>query len=254
MQPKVTLLSQSTNPLLSMATAARLCYYKGESFEDLVNLLKDDIPTQERLIKNCIHHRHMSVLEHSMFMFGIEGVSRNFTHQLVRHRNTSYEQQSLHYLTAEDCQVAEPTFITLTQKQMVEDCAAHSFEVYTKLLESGMPKEEARHILPSGIETKIVATANLRQWMHFIRLRMCNVNCEEIRLVANQIRIKIIEILPIMYDYLGPNCYTCSSCIEGTRFCCKPMKLPLVVREGPVVLATLHNTEEVKKYEESKQK
>lgn len=254
MQPKVTLLSHSTNPLLSMATAARLCYYKGKSFKDLVNLLKDDVPTQERLIKNCIHHDHTSVLEHTMFMFGIEGVGRNFTHQLVRHRNTSYEQQSLHYLTADDCQVAEPTFITLGQKQMVEDCAAHSFEVYTKLLESGMPKEEARHILPSGIETKIVGTANLRQWMHFLRLRLCNVNCEEIRLVANQIKAEIIKQLPMMEQFLGPNCFTCSNCIEGHRFCGKPMRLPVIVREGPTIIAVLQNADEVKAYEQSKQK
>ena len=249
MEIKVHLLSKSENPLLSMAVAARLCYFKGKTFDELVSSLAPDTATQERLVKQCIDHRHMSVLEHTMFMFGIEGVGRNFTHQLVRHRNTSYEQQSLHYLTAEDCNIAEPTFIEVDQKNLMEDCAANCFETYQKLLDMGLPKEEARHILPSGIETKIVATANLRQWMHFIRLRMCNVNCEEIRLVANKIRQKIIEIIPMMYPYLGPNCYTCSACVEGKRFCCKPMKLPIIVRDGSNVLAILKNYQEVAEYE-----
>ena len=247
-KPKVSLISVSKDPLFSMAFAAKLCYFKGDNIEELQRSLENNIEEQERILKHCIEHRHLSVLEHSFFMFAIEGVGRNFTHQLVRHRNTSFEQQSLHFTTAKTCNVAAPIGINDTNKNIMLDTANTCFEAYNYLIDSGMAKEDARPILPSGIETKIVASANLRQWQHFIRLRECRVNCEEIQIVATQIRTHIQKVLPFMSEYLGPNCKLHGICIEGKKFCGTPMSLPLVLKEGAKKLSIISNIEELKSY------
>lgn len=255
MEIKVHLISKSENPLLSMAFAAKLCYYKGKDIDTLYKNLAADKREQERIVKHCIDHRHTSVLEHTMFMFGFEGVGRNFTHQLVRHRNTSYEQQSLHYIEApSDFDMAKPNDASEDESRRMDAVKDYAFGIYKELIAEGMPKEEARHVLPSGIETKIVATANLRQWMHFINLRMCMVNCEEIRLAAIQIRQHIINEIPMMREYLGPNCYVHGVCIEGKRFCGVPLRVPLVLKEGRDIVTVIKDHEALKKYEEEKNK
>lgn len=255
MEIKVHLISKSENPLLSMAFAAKLCYYKGKDILELYHSLAANKREQERIVKHCIDHRHTSVLEHTMFMFGFEGVGRNFTHQLVRHRNTSYEQQSLHYIEApSDFDMAKPSNITEGEGRHMDAVKDYAFGVYKDLINNGMFKEDARHVLPSGIETKIVATANLRQWMHFINLRMCMVNCEEIRLAAIQIRQHIIDEIPMMREYLGPNCYVHGVCIEGKRFCGAPLRIPLVLKEGRDIVTVIKDHEALKRYEEEKNK
>ena len=240
MKVKVTMISRTTDPLFTMAFAAKLCYFKGKDAMTLHQELKENVAEQERIVRHCIEHRHLSVLEHCSFTFLIEGVSRNFTHQLVRHRNTSYEQQSLHYIKAsEDFDIAMPTECDDNLKGVMNDAKNYAFCTYKDLMDAGMAKEDARHVLPSGIETKIVMTANLRQYMHFIRLRMCKVNCEEIILVANEVRKQLVDILPVMYMYLGPNCWVHGMCIEGSRFCGAPSKLPLALKDGSNVLRIL---------------
>ena len=247
-KPKVTLISASKDPLFSMALAAKLCYFKGNNISELIESLKDNREEQEKVLKHCIEHRHLSVLEHSFFMFAIEGVGRNFTHQLVRHRNTSYEQQSLHFIKAKSCNIAAPSNINAGDADIMETVADHCFDAYNILIEHGMAKEDARHILPSGIETKIVASANLRQWQHFIKLRECKINCEEIQVVATQIRLHIQNIIPFMADYLGPNCKLHGICIEGKKFCGAPRNLPLVLKEGANKLSIINNKQELEAY------
>ena len=216
MRPLVTLLDHTAKPERIIAMAARLCYTKGMTIADLDQKLTDK-KCRDMVLK-IVENRHHSCLEHANFTFGIEDVSRNFTHQLVRHRNTSYEQQSLHYLKADiDFKVVQPNLDQLQQLRWNQTKKA-TFEVYTEMLKEGIPREDARHILPGGIETKIISTANLRQWMHFIKVRSCAVNCSEIQVVAMHIRTEILRLLPFLKAHIGPTCKTDGVCYEGKKF------------------------------------
>src|SRR5579864_6234647 len=42
---------------------------------------------------------HHSTLEHNIYVFGVTGMSRAATHQLVRHRHLQFDQQSQRYLS-----------------------------------------------------------------------------------------------------------------------------------------------------------
>lgn len=102
---KVTLLNHSPNPEKMIAMAAKLCYSPSE-IEDLKNGLTKE--KTEKFIDRLVKLGHESPFEHVTFTFGIEGVSRSLTHQLVRHRIASYSQQSQRYVDAEDFEYVTP--------------------------------------------------------------------------------------------------------------------------------------------------
>ena len=95
----VKLLKYTDNPEITVATAAHLCY-ANSNIDELQK--KMDSAYAEKLIKHLIESGHYSVLEHASFTFGVEGVSRTLTHQLVRHRIASYSQQSQRYVNEKE--------------------------------------------------------------------------------------------------------------------------------------------------------
>lgn len=229
MQPNVRMLAHTPDPTRVIAFAARLCYTQGMGIEQLNEKMTDKYC--EKLVAKIVSNKHHSCLEHAVFTFGVEGVSRNFSHQMVRHRNTSYEQQSLHYTMArEGFEMAAPSTMNEVQKNNWICTKQQAWDTYKLLVDTGIPKEEARHILPSGIETKLVITANVRQWLHFVKIRSCVVNCQEIIVVAHKVRRFLLEVMPVLEPELGPTCHTDSLCFEGDKFCNAPWKLPCTIR------------------------
>ena len=152
---------------------------------------------------------HGSVLEHAVWNFIITGVSRSFTHELVRHRaGFGYSQLSQRYVDESVADFVEPACIadnpelhTLWQAavqhaqeayvKLVEGLQAHFTEVEEKTLRRKLARQVARSVLPNATETKIFVTANARALRHFIELR-CSEHAEtEIREVA----ARMLEIL-----------------------------------------------------------
>ena len=152
---------------------------------------------------------HGSVLEHAVWNFIITGVSRSFTHELVRHRaGFGYSQLSQRYVDESVADFVEPDCIAddpelhrtwksaVEQAQqayvkLVEGLQAKFAAVEDKTLRRKLARQAARSVLPNATETKIFVTGNARSWRHFIELR-CNEHAEtEIRIVA----AKVLEIL-----------------------------------------------------------
>ena len=96
---KINLLRSTEKPETMVAVAARLCYSPIG-----VNELLEEIGEKEinKLVRFVIKSGHLSTTEHISFTFAIEGVSRALTHQLVRHRVASYNQQSQRYVSFRD--------------------------------------------------------------------------------------------------------------------------------------------------------
>jgi thymidylate synthase (FAD) len=152
---------------------------------------------------------HGSVLEHSVWNFIITGVSRSFTHELVRHRaGFGYSQLSQRYVDESVADFVEPDCIgddpelhrvwkaAVEQAQsayveLVEGLQAKFSSVEDKTLRRKLARQAARSVLPNATETKIFVSGNARSWRHFIELR-CNEHAEtEIRIVA----AKVLEVL-----------------------------------------------------------
>jgi thymidylate synthase (FAD) len=197
-----------------MTFAAKLCY--GKEREEMTDDKRVDL-----MIK-ILKSKHFSILEHASACFYITNVSRNFTHQLVRHRHMSFAQQSFHYSLAKDSAAPIHPDASTAQADIMRKQFVDAFSTYERLMQLGMPKEEARHVLPSGTLTRIVATANLREWLQFVCTRTCAVNCHEIRQVALKVRETLAHAYPFMAPYMGPACLTEHKCNEGVKYCGKP--------------------------------
>lgn len=96
---KCKLLSYTPNAENLVATAAKLCY-SSSNIEELAEKQTSD--KVEKFINMLMSMGHESPIEHVNFTFGVEGVSRSLTHQLVRHRIASYSQQSQRYVNLKD--------------------------------------------------------------------------------------------------------------------------------------------------------
>lgn len=229
MNPSVVLIAHTPDPIRVMALSARLCYTQGMGIEALNKSLTDE--QCERLVRKIIGNKHHGVLEHAIFTFGVEGVSRDFSHQMVRHRNTSYDQQSLHYTLAPDgFEMAQPPGLHAGEQKEWNKAKASAWKLYSELVKRGVPREEARHILPSGIQTRLIMTANLRQWIAFVKIRACIVNCHEITVVSHKIKGILEQHIPFLKEELGPTCWTEGVCYEGKKYCNAPWRVPCKVK------------------------
>ena len=97
------------------------------------------------------------MLEHAVFSFGIEGISRAASHQLVRHRVASYSQQSQRYVAASaDFEHVVPPSIP-AQPELARSFARAMRAAgrrYRELLAAGVPAEDARFVLPNAAATR----------------------------------------------------------------------------------------------------
>lgn len=156
----------------------------------------------EKFIKALIRRGHHSVIEHSSASFEIGGISRSCSHQIVRHRLASYSQESMRYVSMDAQEVVMPP------DTIGKDAAALKiFEravdrvqwAYRNLRDLGIPKQDARFILPIGTMTRLVMTQNLRSWRHFCELR-CSKHAQwEIRAVANAVLLLLHSEAPTVF-------------------------------------------------------
>lgn len=181
---KVKLLFTTPDAEKLIETAGRTSY---------LSFNKQEEGTEKAFIKMLIENGHLSVLEHAYATFRISGVSRAFTHQLVRHRLCSFTQQSQRYVDESNFNFIEPDSIrnnsdvhSIFTKFMEE-----AKKVYSQLQKLGIKNEDARFILPNAVESQIVVTANFREWRHIIKFRGNPEAQWEIRRVA----IEILKIL-----------------------------------------------------------
>jgi thymidylate synthase (FAD) len=217
---KVKLLDYTPEPERVVAMAARLCY-SASGAEELAEKLSED--KVKEMVRRMVSLGHGSTLEHASFTFGIEGVSRVLTHQLVRHRIASYDQQSQRYVAAHGFQYITPPSIAEKPEALAkyEALLAEIRKTYDELTDMGVPKEDARYVLTNAAETKILVTMNARSLMHFFNLRCCNRAQWEIREMAYKMLAEVKKVAPTLFHNAGASCVNTGRCPEGAMTCGK---------------------------------
>jgi thymidylate synthase (FAD) len=186
----VKLFSFTPEPVATVVTAAKVCY-SGDSIENIhIAAWGGPYDANRAFLQKLKKAGHLSPFEHASFTFSIEGVSRVTTHQLVRHRLASYSQRSQRYVKDADNNCVMPPSIAVKEEaaerfQYVTDWC---LKEYNKLLEMGIPKEDARYLLPHGMESSIVVTMNARALLHFFELRLAPGAQWEIKELAHRMR------------------------------------------------------------------
>lgn len=224
---QVELLYHTPEPERAIATAARLCYAPVGAAE-----LMETMPAERvrSVLSTIMKSGHFSTLEHVSYTFAVDGVSRALTHQLVRHRLASFNQQSQRYVKFKDgLNTIKPSTVAENDEAnaVFDEAIEAAVAAYGKLLEAGIPAEDARYLLPNAAETKIVITMNVRELLHFFELRCCNRAQWEIRELAHAMLDLVRPTAPYVFMDAGPSCVR-GKCSEGKMTCGNPY--PKVVR------------------------
>ncbi len=217
----VTLLHHTPDPERAIATAARLCYAPVGAAE-LMETMSEE--RQRSVLSTIMKSGHFSTLEHASYTFAIDGVSRALTHQLVRHRLASFNQQSQRYVKFKDgVSVVTPHTVEENPEAQAifDEAVAAAEEAYRKLLSLDIPAEDARYLLPNACESKIVVTMNVRELLHFFSLRCCNRAQWEIRELAHQMLELARPTAPFIFADAGAPCVR-GACPEGRMSCGNP--------------------------------
>jgi thymidylate synthase (FAD) len=177
---KVNLIAITKDAEKVIEIAARTCYDTRHKIYD-----KD----RGKFLQKLMKAQHMSVFEHAWATFDISGISRACSHQLVRHRLASFSQRSQRYVREEGFEYITPETIAKNEKasELYHKLMKQLQQGYHHFLQMSIPKEDARFILPNACPTHIVMSANFREWLHILQLRLAKSAQWEIRELARQI-------------------------------------------------------------------
>lgn len=189
--------------------AGRLCYLSW-------NRPNERTAKNDDYLDNILSQGHFSVLEHASASFYIDGVTRNFTHELIRHRHLSFSEVSQRYVDAGKFDFVEhPGLVDADPVPMayLRESVRTNINVYEMLVdnltsqgkERKKARQAARHALSSGMETKILVTGNMRAWREVLWKRISPAADEEFRQVALLILTELKKVAPSTFqDFPNP--------------------------------------------------
>lgn len=223
---KVRLISYTPEPEKLIATAARVCYSNKADIE----IIQEDFSDEEisSFVEQLIESGHHSVLEHPVFSFAIEGISRICSHQLVRHRiGIAISQRSQRYCLENAYDFVEPDeFLKRLEKDTDDEQegefateVCNAIMTYKSLVENGISKESARYVLPGAMPTRMIVTMNARELLHFFALRCCQRAQPEMQQLANAMVVEVKKVAPVLFKKAGASCVQLGYCPEGKKCC-----------------------------------
>jgi flavin-dependent thymidylate synthase len=205
---KVTLLNytQDAADLLIFSKKTRL-NMSADSFNKMKEMTQDEKQDELKYVFGTIG----SSWEFVDYVFLIEGVTRAFTHQLVRHRvGVSFAQQAqrvvdmseFEYVSTGECQ----------DNPVYDDTMVEIADAYSSLIDDGVHPQDARGLLPTNIKTNILMKCNLRTLSGMLNIRLCVKAQGEFQNVAREMRRIVLEVHPWAERVLQVHCVQFGSC------------------------------------------
>lgn len=224
----VKLLAYTPDADRVCAAAARSCYSENSSA-----IMADKLKDPAKTLGHIVAMGHHSVIEHAVYTFSVEGVSRSLTHQLVRHRVASFSQQSQRYVSLNEPDYVVPESIAGNPeaKEVYDRLMDDIWKTYNELENMGIDKEDARYVLPNACTTNITVTMNARELMHFFKLRCCTRAQKEIRDLADEMLRQCKVVSPAIFAYAGPSCVA-GPCPEGEKSCGHSRRAEFLTSDG----------------------
>lgn len=156
-----------------------------------------------KLLNKLMDLGHHAMFDHIFITARIEA-DRGFTHELVRHRLAAYAQESTRYCNyvegkfSGQITVIEQPELNSPQREIWRIAMQSAEHSYMDLIGNGVSPQIARSILPIGLKSEIVITANLREWWHIFKLRCSEKVHPIMRKVMDEIRNIFIKKHPIL--------------------------------------------------------
>jgi flavin-dependent thymidylate synthase len=231
-EPRVHLVSMTAQPLRVMAAASEL--YAGRIVTDPFSVSDT---TALRWLADMTRTKLQAPLEFIDLHFFFEGVTRAFTHQLVRQRTAVFVQESMRFAVKNnaDFETAIPPSIARLKTDDPQRFAwtlavTQASDTYRRLVNSGIPAEDARGLLPTNITTRIHYKTNLRNLADQAGMRLCSQAQYEWKLVWEQMIHAILNFGPAEERWqqreiarlFKPVCYRTGRCefrADTDRYC-----------------------------------
>jgi thymidylate synthase (FAD) len=231
-KPKVCLVDYTKNPIELMCLAHLIMHNKAP---DSIEELKKDPKKWLGMSVDEYYEKFLKLdgmptfLEFANLTFKIENVSRNLTHQAVRHRiGMSYSQQSLRCVNLPEfaskgnytmCEQGDKNFY---HKQML-----NIQEIYNEALKNKIPTQDSRGLLPMNIHTSIMMCGSFRAIKDMINKRLCLKTQSEFRSVAEQMKEHIKKIDKRLLFFIGAPCE-----VSNYKFCMMKAECENQYKEG----------------------
>jgi flavin-dependent thymidylate synthase len=161
------------------------------------------------------------------YTFAIKGVTRAFTHQLVRTRTGSYAQESQRTVDASSHEVINT--IQGPERAYYNQSAKMVMRNYEELLRMDVAAQDARGLLPTNISTSIIAQFDLRTLHNSALLRLCTRTQGEYQRVFKEMRALVIEVHPWAEEWLQVHCAWYGTCAFPRYTACPIQKHTLDV-------------------------
>lgn len=229
---KVTLVASTNEPLKAIAVGMAAMKEK-DPLAHVEGLGRKEL---EQYVNEMFKTKLAGCLEKASMTFHIEGVTRAFTHQIVRHRvGFSFSQQSMRFFDASESGFLMPSVDKYpkgdTFQQIISETRDYVFEQYRRLLKEGCPAEEARSILPTNVLTSITVTGTYRGWKDMAEKRLCLQTQGEFRNVMRAIKKEMKKADEFLADKLVIVCQNTGHCPFKSifdRYCPVEKSLPAV--------------------------
>lgn len=151
-------------------------------------------------VRNIITRGHESVLEHISITVRFV-TDRAIANELVRHRIAAYSQESTRYCNYKDkIEFIYPKNVSDKQLQLIMEACACAATTYQSLIADGATPEIARDVLPLCTKTELIATYNLREWRHILRLRTDKAAHPKMRELMQTLLQFFQGLVPIIFD------------------------------------------------------
>jgi thymidylate synthase (FAD) len=181
--------------------AARTCYKSEDKITD---------GSAYGLLKGLLKSGHHSVFEHAVISVRII-CDRGITHEIVRHRLSSFSQESTRYANyskekfGNEITVIRPFFWQENSHQyrLWQTAMEDAEKAYLNLIGMGASAQEARSVLPNSLKTEIIVTANLRQWRHILDLRCSKASHPQIRQIMLPMLKDFADRIPVVFEDLA---------------------------------------------------
>jgi len=225
---QVELLDSTPNPEELVCRAARGDYSsdwvgRDVPFEEVMEPVDGDGLQEktETLMDHLMRSGHWGPFEHPSATFAVKGVSRSCMAQITRHRHASFDVMSLRYVELSGEQDLEEAFVypetfeaeevvsregvsdiemdADERRELADDVYRKCIDAYTDLVEAGVPKEDARMLLPIGTKVNMTFTMNARSLMHLFDMRLKADAQWEIRTLCEEALEEATEWMPYAF-------------------------------------------------------
>lgn len=226
---QVQVLQKTDDPERLVCQAARGDYYDGyvgdTEYADLMAPIDGDTLADktQTFIEKQLSRGHYGPFEHPQITFAIENISRVTMAQITRHRHLTFDVQSQRYVDFSDTESILPKSLEGDAEnvtKMREDSSEadaekwrvnyayvteHLYDLYGKMVEDGVPKEDARYILPLGTPVNMAVSGNARTFLHLLNLRKKADAQWEIRQLADKLCDYLFSWMLYTFEWYDDN-------------------------------------------------